>query len=359
MTLRRIWPSALLFLLLLLRFVLSPHSIEQFYSRGVFPIFRTVWDHTLPLLPIPLFFIFWVGVLLFLALSPVQWKRTRKQGGKVAAWKNLGARIWNGACLLVSVFLLAWGFNYGRVPVDEQVGFARYQPTQTELRERVYSVAAQLSRLRSEVSADTLALPASLLPTDLESSVRALVSETFTRHGYPARGKPRARQLGPKGILLKWSTAGVYWPWVGEANIDAGLHHLQQPAVMAHELAHAYGFGDEGTCTFWAWLAGRETSDPYLKYAFTLGYWRQIAGRLSQIEPETYTEWRAGMLDPGIRNDLQAIYDNSAQYKDIAPVVRDFTYDAYLRTQGVHGGIANYGTVIQLVEGYRKNYDSR
>ncbi|NJC26418.1 DUF3810 family protein [Neolewinella antarctica] len=353
MTLRRLWPSALLSILLVLRFILPASAIEAVYSRGVFPVFRTVWDHTFPLLPIPLFFVFWLVVILLFARSLVQWNRARKQSSAGGAWKSLPGKIWNGAALLISVFLLGWGFNYGRVPVDEQLGFNRYNPTQDELRDRVYTEAEELAILRKKVTLDTQALSSLLLPPNLEPRVRAQVAQAFTDHGYPAPGRPRARQLQPKGILLRWSTAGVYWPWAGEANIDAGLHHLQKPAVMAHEFAHAYGFGDEGTCTFWAWLAGRETNDPYLNYAFKLAYWRQIAGRLRRAEPVEYTEWRAANLDPGIRNDLQAIYDNSAKYQDIAPAVRDLTYDAYLRAQGVHGGLANYGTVIQLVEGYR------
>ncbi|OAV46122.1 DUF3810 family protein [Lewinella sp. 4G2] len=352
MTLRRYAPSALLLVLLLLRWLLPAAAIEAVYSRGFFVAFRSVWDYTLPLLPIPLFYVFWLAVILFLALSLVRWKKARKAGRP--AWKPLGVRLWNAVALLICVFLLAWGFNYGRLPAEEQIGFERYQPTLEELRTRVHTEAAELAQLRSRISSDTSALEATTLPTDLESRVRALMQDAFTQHGYPAPGKPRARQLKPQGILLRWSTAGVYWPWAGEANIDAGLYHLQKPAVMAHEFAHAYGIGGEGACTFWAWLGGKEAQDPYLAYAFKLAYWRQIAGRLRQAEPDAYTTWRAKNLDPGIRNDLAAIYANGAKYQDIAPVVRDLTYDAYLRTQGVHGGIANYGTVVQMVEGYRR-----
>ena len=356
MTLRRIWPSLLLGILLLLRLLLPPAAIEAAYSRGLFVAVRTVWDHTLPLLPVPLFFLFWVALIYFLARTQVRYKEVKEQGSRRGAWRTVGWRLYNGAVGLIIVFLLGWGFNYGRVPVDETMGFERYQPSLDELRARVYVEADSLAVLRSRITQDTNALKPALLPPDLASCVLAHVSSAFARHGYPTPGRPRGRRLRPKGILLRFGTAGVYWPWVGEANIDAGLHHLQQPAVMAHEYGHAYGFGDEGSCTFWAYLTGLEIKDddPYLQYAFKLAYWRQIAGRLRRAEPYAYTDWRAANLDPGIRNDLAAIYANSAQYEDLAPVVRDLTYDAYLRTQGVHGGIANYGTVIQLVEGYRR-----
>lgn len=155
---------------------------------------------------------------------------------------------------------------------------------------------------------------------------------------------------------MRLGTAGVYWPWAAQGNYDAGLHPLQQPAVLAHELAHAYGFGDEGTCSFWAWLAAAEASDPLLRYTLELAYWRQIAGLLRYADPEGYLRWRQENLDPGIRNDLEAIYANGALYEDIAPALRDATYTAYLKAQGIHEGLLNYGRVVRLVEGYRKRF---
>jgi len=192
--------------------------------------------------------------------------------------------------MLVTIFLLGWGFNYGRLPVEQGIGFNTYQPTLDELRTRVYDGATELSNLRHKVTSDTAALTAVDLPADLEGAVRPLLAEALLKHDYPAPGRPRGRQLKPKGVLLRLSTAGVYWPWAGEGNIDAGLHPLQKPAVMAHE-----------------------------------------------------------------RNDLQAIYDNSELYKDIAPVVRDAAYDTYLKAQGIHEGLLNYGKVVRLVEGYRRH----
>jgi len=346
------WPLFLLATLLLLRSLLPAETIEAIYSRGVFLGVREIWDFFLPRLPVPLFYLFWVGVIWWIWATVRRCKKWFKEAGRRSVWGKLGQRILNSVALLVSVFLLGWGFNYGRVEVNEKIGFDLYQPTLDELRERVYNEAAELAVLRQQITADTLALTAAALPADLETAVRPLLIAALQKHGYPAPGHPRARQLKPKGVLLRLGTAGVYWPWAGEGNIDAGLHPLQKPAVMAHELSHAFGFGDEGTCTFWAWLAGRETKDAVLAYTFKLAYWRRIAGRLRQQEPEAYWAWRAASLAPGIRNDLQAIYDNSELYKDIAPVIRDLTYDTYLKAQGIHEGLLNYGKVVRMVEGY-------
>ena len=342
--------APLLYLLLLvgvsvlLRVLLPAPVIESLYSRGVFVAVRTVIDYTVGLLPVPAFYLFWVGVLAWVV---VQWRG-------FTGWLSLLRRTLFAGLVLVLLFLWVWGFNYGRVRVESQLGFTRYQPSLEELRERVYSTAELLAGLRAELTADTLALNAQLFPRDLEQAIRPLVAKTLLAHGVNAPGRPRGWQLLPRGILLRLSTAGVYWPWAGQGNIDAGLHPLQRPAVLAHELSHAYGFGDEGTCSFWALLAADQTEDPLLRYTLELAYWRTIAGLLRYADPESYLEWRSQELDPGIRNDLEAIYENGALYTDIAPVLRDATYTVYLKAQGIHEGLLNYGGVVELVEGYRR-----
>ena len=328
----------------LLRIGLPPATLETVYSRGVFPVVRWVLDYGLGWLPVPLFYVFWllvpyVGYRLWRAYRGVLW---------------LLRQLLLGTAVLVSLFLWMWGFNYGRTPVEERLGFPLYQPELEELRTSVYREAEALALLRRSLSPDTVALDETVLPADLEAAVRPLVARSMQAHGYLAPGRPRAWQLYPRGVLLRLSTAGVYWPWAGQGNTDAGLHPLQQPAVLAHELSHAYGFGDEGTCSFWAVLAAEQTEDTFLQYALRLAYWRQLAGRLRYADPENYLRWRAEALDPGIRNDLEAIYANGAKYQDIAPALRDATYTAYLKAQGIHEGLLNYARVVQLVEGYRR-----
>lgn len=327
-----------------LRLLVPAAWIEAAYSRGFFVGVRTLMDYGLGWLPVPLFYVFWVGVGVFLLLL---WR-------SFVSVRRLLLRLLAAVCWLVVAFLWLWGYNYGRPPVETYLGFDRYQPELGELRRRVYREATALGELRATITSDTLALPASALPPALEDSMRAALKRTLLAHGYPAPGRPRGWQLRPAGVLLRLSTAGVYWPWAGQGNTDAGLYHLQQPAVLAHELSHAYGFGDEGTCSFWALLAADQLSDPALVYALRLAYWRQLAGRLRYADPDNYLRWRQERLDPGIRNDLAAIYANAAAFTDIAPALRDATYTAYLKAQGIHEGLLNYGRVVQLVEGYRR-----
>nr|WP_256534151.1 DUF3810 family protein [Lewinella sp. JB7] len=336
--------------------VLPPEVVESLYSRRLFPGIRVAFDATLGRLPFPLFFLFWTVIAFLVGRQIYRFVRASRgrTGEKTRILRQTARLAVQLVAVLITAFLWLWGFNYGRVPVESQLGFSQYQPDVAELRERVYTTATRLADYRRKISPDSFALTEADFPADLEASMRPLVAAALHRHGYPSAGRPRGWELLPRGILLRLGTAGVYWPWVAEGHIDAGLHPLQKPAVMAHELAHAYGFGDEGTCSFWAYLAGYETEAPALQYALELSYWRQLAGMLRYADPEGYLTWRHEDLDPGIRNDLQAIYDNGDLYQDLAPALRDATYTAYLKAQGIHEGLLNYGRVVQLVEGYRR-----
>lgn len=364
---RLIVATLALFFSLLLRALPGELFLENYYSRGFFSFFRSLWDFLTGWIPLPLFWVFWVLVAwawwrfwCFWVVNSAGLAKLQEQGSQKGAKSfTLRSRLlgilyssYLLLCCLIVAFLWMWGFSYGRVAVEDQIGFHPYQPSLQELRERVYTEAAALAAIRQQIKPDTFALTAAHYPTDLEKYIRPLLASALEKHGYPAAGSPRARQLYPKGLLLRWSTAGVYWPWVAEGHIDAGLHPLQKPAVMAHELAHAYGFGDEGTCSFWAFLAGLETQDPGLQYAFRFDYWRSIAARLRQADPEGYAQFRNQVLDRGIIQDLQAIYENNARYPDLLPSVRDATYSTYLKAQGIEDGLLNYGRVVLLVEGY-------
>jgi hypothetical protein len=214
--------------------------------------------------------------------------------------------------------------------------------------------------LRAQVKGtDTTALTKDHTAVEWEAMIRPLLVRVLKAHGYPTPGRPRGRQLYPEGLLLRFSSAGVYWPWAGEGNVDAGNHPLLKGPILAHELAHAYGFGEEGTCSFWSWLAGQQAETPYLRYAFHLHYWRELARKYLSIDREGYTELFRNQLDPGVRQDIISIINNQRSFPDFLPEIRDVAYDTYLKSQGVQDGLLSYGRVVKLVEGYRRNFDGQ
>ncbi len=343
-------------LLLLIRGIgnLYPSLIEYGYARGFFLGIRAVLDYTIGLLPLPMFYLFFlvVGVLGMRYLV----RSFRIRLAFRERLKNFGFLLLKTITVIVAWFLLIWGMNYGRIPIEEQLGLSLEVPTLDNIKAETQWATKKALDLRLLVaSEDTNALDETLSPNELEQEMRRSLKSVLKELGYPSFGNVRARQLYPKGLLMRLRTAGIYWFFVGEGNIDAGLHPLQKPFTMAHEMAHGYGFGDEGTCNFLAYLACLKSGQAYIRYAGMLAYWRYIASEYVRRAPEEYTEFRAEHVASGMRNDLNAIYENGAKYRDVLPLsVRNSTYNTYLKLQGIDDGIENYSRIVLLVNAWKR-----
>lgn len=328
--------------------------IESYYSRWIYPIVRNMVADLSRLIP---FALVYVVVPLFLGLLAYagwrSWRSEQYWQGKLRAMLCWGI---GSLSFLVAGFLWSWGFNYGRVSVADQLGIEEIDFSLDSLEIALGRETEAIIQLRSQLPfdiGDSIPLSAASMPAATEELLIAGLEKVLTRLHYPVQGSVRAKKLHPPGILLRFSTMGIFFPFSGEGHYDAGLSHLLQPEVIAHELAHGYGFGDEGECNFWAYLACLESDHPWIQYAGRLVYWRTLALQYKQAKPDAYQVFRA-TLPPGILADNDAINANLLAFRRIMPELRHSAYDAYLRLQGIGEGIKNYDKVVLLVEAWRR-----
>lgn len=338
-------------LALVLRGVLSPATVERYYSRGFYTLVRHTFDAVTSWMPFALVYLLFVLLVFLLAQKTIRFIKS-KNLWPAKIWRLLHSLL-AFAGGVVFFFLVLWGYNYGRQPLEKSLGIAPEPLTVAELRQEleVSTAAAQQLRQSLGVPGDSV-VPATLLPPDLENMLRSELKKCLRQYGFPVPGKVRGRLLYPKGLLLRISTAGVYIPFTGEGHIDPGLHHLQLPFVMVHEMSHGYGFGDEGTCNFLAYLTCRQSENAFLRYVGELYYWRYVASNYRRIQPEEYDAFKE-TLPRGMVNDLRAIRRQIEKHPDIFPAARDAAYTAYLRAQGIKDGLKNYDRVIMMVHAWR------
>ncbi|GIV31458.1 MAG: hypothetical protein KatS3mg029_0809 [Saprospiraceae bacterium] len=349
--LRNLW-IALGGLALLCRHLASPDVIESWYARGLFPLIRRGFDLLTGWLPFAAVYLLAGGMLLWLFFflknfSLAKWSDWRQ-------WLRAAHGVLAFCGAVVFLFLLLWGFNYDRVPLEEQVGLSPVPLGLDELRREMELATTEAVAARRALDVPEGEVVCSPIPVrNWEPRLRAGLKELLAEWGYPVSGCVRTRMLFPRGLLLRISTAGVYIPFVGEGHVDPGLHDLQLPFVMVHEMGHGYGFGGEGTCNFLAWLTCRRSTDPFLRYVGALYYWRYVAADYHLADPLCFEELAAA-LPEGIHRDLEAIRQAIDRYPDILPAVRDAAYTAYLHAQGISDGLKNYDRVIMLVHAWRK-----
>lgn len=325
----------------------DPYFIEELYSNTIFIFIRSLFDHTIGALNFPVLYLV-IPYMLF-KIFKVYTRGIALRGGCILRFFNF---LYSTAAVILWIvfwFTALWGLNYNRIDTHERLALNySTEITNAELFQEVQQRAEELIPLRESLKTNAQDFQNEDLPADIEDIIRDNVMETMALLDYRPVGKVRIRNLKPKGILLRFGTAGFYFPFTGECNIDSGLHPLQKPFTMAHEMAHGYGVGNEGTCNFIAYLACMRSENSMVRYSGLLGFWRYLAGNYRSNNNDIYTEYRED-LHQGIVRDLDGINANNELYPDIMPWLREAAYDSYLKSQGEADGIASYGRVVELV----------
>ncbi|MCB0687348.1 MAG: DUF3810 domain-containing protein [Saprospiraceae bacterium] len=335
---------------LLIHWFCPSHWVEVVYGRFIFPFFSWIFDHSIGILPFPFLYvlILLVGYLLY------RFYRHLRLVIKNKTWVSLLIGILSTIGFILGAFYFFWGFNYDRVQLGERLSWQISSISNETLMQEAND---QITRLRSfsgqqrEKIEETLAFRNYRL---LEVAIRQDAAKWASDLGYLARNRVRCRQLWPAGILLRIGTAGFYNPLSGECNIDKGLHPLQKPFSMAHEFFHGMGVTGEGDCNFLAYLLCNQSNHPFIRYSGELGYWRYMRHTVYMSDQDQYKQM-VSQLPESVIDDMKAIDEQLDKFPDIAPRMRDAIYSAYLKSNKIHDGLANYNRILQLVINWRLN----
>jgi uncharacterized protein DUF3810 len=323
-----------------------PQALEYVYGEGIYPAIRIFFSLTTGWLPFP-------ALTLVVILSAILLYRTAiiPLRRNTWSWSSLVGGVFSTSGAIIFLFYALWGFNYGRqsiasrmsidaVPLDSSALLAEFRFATDDLVKW-----ATLHEKEIRMSMTTL-------NPNVEESLNAGLLPVLQEAGFPMSKTPRGRLIRPKGILLRFSTAGIYIPFSGEGHVDAGILPFQVPFTMTHELAHGYGVTDEGECNFLAYLACSQSEDPVIRYSALLGYWRYVAFDFRRHYRDKYTVLYETMPDL-VKETMTAISKNNEKYPDIMPRMRNAVYDSYLRSNGIAEGLVSYNRVVRMVYAYR------
>lgn len=322
----------------------NPGVAESVYGHNIFIGIRWIMSNTFGRLPFPgvtLLFIFCIWLLWRTAIVPLR-KKTW------TAWTLIGG-VLSTVCGIIFLFQLLWGFNYFRPTWDKRLEIEVQGMTAEQLAAEFHRSTIQLNASIEE-GGDVGSLD-SKTQHDYALSVEPKLRQVLREHGFPLGNSPSVRIVRPKGILMRWNTAGIYVPFSGESHVDAGMLPIQIPFTVAHEMAHGFGVTDEADCNFLAYLACKESDDPVVRFAGIFSYWRYVASAYRYTFPEEYAV-EFEQLPELVKQLLADIRSNDAKYPDFFPKLRNKVYDTYLKSQGVPDGLLSYDRVVQLVWAY-------
>ena len=234
-------------------------------------------------------------------------------------------------------FLLFWGLNYRRMPLEEKLAYDPSRVTRARALEVGQLAVRQVNELAAQ--ARTPGLDGDALARSL-AEVQQLLGATRV-----------ARTAPPKRSLLTWyfrkaGIDGMTDPFFLEIIVNPEVLPFERPFTLAHEWAHLAGYADESEAGFVAWLACiRGTPDA--RYSGWLSAYEHIAGALPRDERKALRD----ALSPLVVADLLAVNQRFARANPRISAAARNVYDTYLRANRIEEGIASYGMVVRLMLG--------
>jgi hypothetical protein len=322
---------------------LPAHAVEHTYSGLIYPPLQRLLTSLSNLLPFALFDVLMVGFpSAWLTLIARDLARSTHRFSTLGRWL---LRTAVAASTLYLIFLMMWGLNYRRLPIEQKLPYDAKAVTVQAARDAAQLAASRLNALYQSAHVSPVMEAQGVDPSLAAAFARA--TRELGARGTTVPARPKRTLLDvyfrPAGV------AGMTDPFFLETLIERDLLPIERPFVIAHEWSHLAGFADEGEANFAGWLTCMR-ADPPAEYSG----WLFLFGELVNGLPRADRLNAVARLETGPRADRRAIAARLA--RDVRPRVAAAgwrVYDRYLKANRVEAGAASYAQVVRLVLGTR------
>jgi hypothetical protein len=281
-------------------------------------------------------------------------RAVRERGYLRRSWLRATVSVLAAAGALYLAFLLGWGLNYAREPFAVLAGLDASPARTAELRAACEQLVERANALRTGLPEDArgvMRLPDGL-PGALaraERGYREAAAVYAVLSGRPARPKP----LLASRLFSYLGITGIFFPFTGEANVNADVPEPDLPFAISHEMAHQRGFAREDEAGYVGYLSCRFHPDPDFRYSGVLAASIYASNALANADRAAHRQV-AERRSAAVLRDLQALQDWSDRYRGRAARVSRSINNAYLRSQGQAEGVRSYGRMVDLLIAERR-----
>lgn len=306
----------------------------------------------------------WLGASMLVVVYHVVRRRRRFLNG--LACGILRMCVLSGLALLA--FYLSWGMDYARPSLPDRLGWsvpansgssqadtdelARLIEELIDATNRNYKLATGSNDLGRPT---TLPVPMRELDDRIEQGYQRVTDRLELAPSF-ARARAPAKPVAGSRLMSHLNISGFYFPYTGEANYNHEIPACGLPATVAHEKAHQRGIASEDEASFVGYLACVYSEDAYVRYSgCRFAQWQLLSALFTRD-----SERARALLEkqsPGVRRDQEAEGEFWAQFRGILADVSDVVNDAYLRSQGVEGGIDSYAMCARLLVLFARHND--
>jgi hypothetical protein len=308
--------------------------VERWYSRATYLWLQPIVSRVSGVTPFALF-----DVAVIALLAAVVWWVVRfyKTFGLAGMARRLAVRLVVTASIVYLWFLAAWGMNYRRVPLQEQLAYDSSRLTRERAVQFARAAVDQVNALRGPAASEARE----------DSSLAGALFDVQRQLGIDQR----PLLTSPKRSLLelyfrKAAIDGMTDPFFLEVIVNREVLPSERPFVLAHEWAHLAGYADESEANFVAWLTCIRGSSA-ARYSGWLSAYQHVSSGLPLQDRRAL----AAALSSAVAADLTAERERFARSSERVRVAARGAYDTYLRANRVEEGIASYNAVVRLMLG--------
>ena len=321
----------------------SPPTVERYYARGIYPVIQGILTSLSNRSPIALFDIALALVIAILVGGWIYWfRRARREKSIIKPiGRGLVATL-SGASVVYLWFLMAWGFNYARQPIESIVPYDASRITPQAVRLLAEHAVREANRTYAAAHAE--GFPAIHdWPTALSDALHQVERELGRPSPTPV-AHPKTSMLSP--FYRASGVSGQLAPFFLETLLNPDLTGPERPSVLAHEWAHLSGYAPESDASFVGYLAALRAG-PAAEYSMWLDLVSESANQLQPVTQRVVLE----KLAAGPRRDQDAVRERLKALVRPVERVAWSAYDQMLKSQGVEEGVRSYSRVIQLLIG--------
>lgn len=356
---KRLWhdvpkTARVLFLLGVAGFLL--HMLALLFPRvadlllvSVSSLLRAALAYLTALIPFSLAEVLLLGLPLWVVLLVLLSRRALRRHGSL---KRVCALLLSFLPLLYTLFVFTLGVGYATSPPEKRLGLREASVSAESLRDTALwlldGAEAELASIRFDEKGSSV-MPFSYWEMDRQLIRAYREAKAEIPYLWDVR-------VGTKRILFSRPMAytgitGVYSFFTGEANICTAYPDYSVLYTAAHEMAHARGAAREDEANFVAFLALKNSDEPYLRYAAYTNLLQYVLGALYAADRGMHKEVYL-LLPDAIRQEYlayNAFLDEVGDHpvRDVAEGINN----AYLEGMGTEGTLS-YSLVTRLAVAY-------
>ncbi|CCG53052.1 Probable transmembrane protein of unknown function [Flavobacterium indicum GPTSA100-9 = DSM 17447] len=340
-------PVFLLFQILLVKILaFFPGFIENYYSRGLYPVLSRSFRFLLGWIP------FSVGDLLYFLLIffILKWIWKSRQGF-FTNWKANGLTILRFLSVLYFLFHVLWGFNYYRTPLHEKLQIDKEYSYQ-QLLQLTHQLVVKTNALQKQIEKDTTK---AVFYAYSEAEMYALAPKGYNKLTTRFPDFKYSNSSIKSSLLslpLSYMGFGGYLnPFTNEAQVNDRKPKYTSPLTISHEMGHQMGIASESECNFIGFMAAISHDDLYFQYSaysFALNY---CLYNLEMMKEGSSLSFKS-LINKGV---LQNFKESKRFWQQHQTPINDFFeyfYDHFLKLNQQKDGMESYSKFVGLLLNY-------